>query len=80
MDSEGLFCAFSVIDMDVLPSLQCFFFVFVFFLLLFFVFGFVSILQPARAKRAEILSTKLFFCLLTKLLQSGALASFFLAA
>lgn len=51
MDSEGLFCACScissaaVIDMDVLPSLQCFLFYFIFFLLLlFFVFDFVSIL------------------------------------
>lgn len=53
MDSEGLFCAFSVIDMDVLPSLQCFF-LFLFFFCCCFLFlalsAFYSLLEQKEPK------------------------------
>lgn len=71
MDSEGLFCAcFScissaaVIDMDVLPSLQCFFLLLFFFAVVVFCFWLCQhfIACSSKKSRNPVYQT-IFFCL-----------------
>lgn len=89
MDSEGLFCACFLVFLRLLwliwmfyPRCSVFFFVVVFFAVVVFCFWLCQhfIACSSKKSRNPVYQTIFFVCLLTKLLQSGAFASFFLAA